>query len=65
MGERKKPDLKWVAGIAAASSPVIGGAILAVVLITRREARRHRRDATKGPENVGGSEVSLLTDYCK
>ena len=65
MGERKKPDLKWLVGIAAASSPVIGGAILAVVLIKRRHARRCGQDATKGPESDGGNEVKLLTGRCK
>ena len=65
MRERKKPDLKWLAGIAAASSPFIGGALLAVVLIKRRQARRHRRDATKGLDNDGENEVRILTGRCK
>ena len=65
MRERKKPDLKWLAGIAAATSPVIGGAILAVVLLKRRRARRCGQDATKGPENDGGNEVKLLTGHCQ
>ena len=65
MRERKKPDLKWLVGIAAATSPVIGGAILAVVFLKRRRARRCGQDATKGPENDGGNEVKLLTGHCQ
>ena len=64
MGARKKPDLKWLVGITAVNSPVIGGALLAVVLIKRRQARRCRQDATKGPENDGGNEVKLPTGHC-
>ena len=54
----KKQTLRRLAGIGVACSPVIGGVILSVVLVKRRNARKRRSDAAQGLGADTGNEVS-------
>ena len=59
MDEKRKQALKWLAGVGAASTPVIGGVILTVILVKRRRARRRSSEEAESARSDKGSEVKV------
>ena len=64
MDEKRKQGLKWLAGVGLASSPYIGGAVVGIILLKQRRARRRRAQAGSSWSD-SGKEVKALTSMQK